>query len=107
MGQSSDNFRKMDIPVNKIPSREAIFMIVDDSQVNLRLTKRKLLIAFGEAIVESNIKFSLDGLEAIAQFKQIIESGSIVYVIKILTFRNYLFAFHVYTYEYTYISILM
>lgn len=52
-------------------------MIVDDSQVNLRLTKRKIQIAFGELIVDSNIRFSNDGLEAIDHYLKLIQSGSI------------------------------
>lgn len=58
-----------------VHAKDAIFIVVDDSTVNLRLTKRKLLIAFEKSIVETNIKYAMDGLEAISLYKELIASN--------------------------------
>jgi signal transduction histidine kinase/CheY-like chemotaxis protein len=50
-----------------------IFMLVDDSKINLRLTERIITMHCG---VSALCKLSYDGLEAIQQYKEMIESGT-------------------------------
>ena len=74
-GETSDNVDPLflaSIEKRNISKKEAIFLVVDDSNVNLRLTKRKLLLAFGDSIDENNIKFALDGVEANETYERLI-----------------------------------
>lgn len=47
-------------------------MQVDDSVVNLRLTKRKIELALGDDII---VRTAVDGLEGIAAYETLIEEG--------------------------------
>lgn len=49
------------------------FLLVDDSMVNLRLTKRKLLMTLGD---DSSIILATDGLEAIEKVKEMMNEDS-------------------------------
>ena len=53
--------------------RQALILIVDDSTVNLRLTRRKLQLALGDTL---QVKLAEDGLEAIAFVKSMLLAGS-------------------------------
>jgi CheY-like chemotaxis protein len=46
---------------------------VDDSTVNLRLTKRKIQLALGDGVI---VRTAIDGLEGIAAFKTILKEGN-------------------------------
>ena len=46
---------------------------MDDSVVNLRLTKRKIELALGDGVV---VQTAVDGLEGIAAFKAILNEGN-------------------------------
>lgn len=60
------------IQKRNINKMDAIFLVVDDSNVNLRIAKRKLFIAFGDSIDENNIKFALDGIEATETYERLL-----------------------------------
>ena len=78
MDTTVDTISDSSLPIiekRNILKKDAIFLVVDDSNVNLRLTKRKLLLAFGDSIDENNIKFALDGIEATEIYERFISEG--------------------------------
>jgi len=52
--------------------KESMFLIVDDSSINLRLTKRKLQLAFGD---RCTILTAEDGFVCISLYQELIETG--------------------------------
>jgi len=52
--------------------KESMFLIVDDSSINLRLTKRKLQLAFGD---RCTILTAEDGFVCISTYQELIETG--------------------------------
>jgi CheY-like chemotaxis protein len=59
--------------ISTLSVKDALFLIVDDSTVNLRLTKRKIQLALGDDI---GIKTAVDGLEAIAFYEDMLKQGT-------------------------------
>jgi len=49
-----------------------MFIVVDDCTMILRLTKRKLEVKFGKDV---DVRFAVDGLEAIKMFYALLKSG--------------------------------
>jgi light-regulated signal transduction histidine kinase (bacteriophytochrome)/CheY-like chemotaxis protein len=59
--------------ISTLSVKDSLFLIVDDSTVNLRLTKRKIQLALGDEI---GIKTAVDGLEAIAFYEDMLKQGT-------------------------------
>jgi light-regulated signal transduction histidine kinase (bacteriophytochrome)/CheY-like chemotaxis protein len=55
-----------------LTSGKPTFMLVDDSPINLRLTKRKIDLAFNSRVT---VLTAIDGLEAIAMYEDMVSKG--------------------------------
>ncbi|RYH13087.1 GAF domain-containing protein [archaeon] len=58
--------------VQSVATKDDIYIVVDDSNVNLRLTKRKIQLTLGNDVT---VRTAVDGLEAIELYHELLRTG--------------------------------